>query len=80
MSNCDWIMVVDQDSLFIFDSSCDDCFEIHHGGVYINKTCVKFKDDHEHKSYQEIKEWTEKTFRSLSDKSTWLMCYFGECK
>lgn len=76
----DWIMIADYGGLFIFDSSCDDFFEIHHGGVYINKTCKKFKDDHKHKNYQEIKEWTEKTFRSLSDKSTWLMCYFGECK
>ena len=76
----DWNMVADCDGLFIFDSSYSDFFEIHHGGVYINKTCVKFKEDHEHKSYQEIKEWTEKTFRSLSDQSTWLMCYFGECK
>ncbi|HCH8414856.1 TPA: hypothetical protein NNQ18_004675 [Salmonella enterica] len=76
----DWNMVADCDSLFIFDSSYSDFFEIHHGGVYVNKTCSKFREDHEHKSYQEIKEWTEKTFRSLSDKSTWLMCYFGGCK
>lgn len=76
----DWILVADCGGLFIFGSSYQDCFEIHHGGVYINKTCVKFKEDHEHKSYQEIKEWTEKTFQSLSDKSTWLVCYFGECK
>ncbi|AWD93306.1 hypothetical protein AB9_079 [Acinetobacter phage vB_AbaM_B9] len=76
----DWNMVADCDSLFIFDSSYGDFFVIHYGGIYINKTCQKFKDDHGNKSYREIKEWTEKTFRSLSDKSTWLMCYFGECK
>ena len=76
----DWNMVADCDGLFIFDSSYSDFFEIHHGGIYVNKTCSKFKKDHEHKSYHEIKEWFEKTFRSLSDKSTWLMCYFGECK
>lgn len=83
MSNRNWIIEFDgkfYGELYVYNSDYTDGFTLHKGGVYTAESTYKFVNDHEHKSYKEIKEWTEKTFRSLSDKSTWLMCYFGECK
>lgn len=83
MSNRDWIIetiLIDFGTLSIYNTDYSDGFTLHTGGVYTADSMYKFVDDHKNKSYQEIKEWTEKTFQSLSDKSTWLVCYFGECK
>lgn len=83
MNKRDWIIettLIDFGTLSVYNQDYTDGFTLHKGGVYTANSMYKFVDDHKHKSYQEIKEWTEKTFRSLSDQSTWLMCYFGECK
>lgn len=83
MSKRDWILethLPEVNKLIVCNEDYSDAFSLHMGGTYTAESMYKFVSDHENKSYKEIKEWTEKTFRSLSDKSTWLMCYFGECK
>jgi hypothetical protein len=79
----DWVMehfYYDVRKLVIYNDDYTDGFTLHKGGVYTADSMYRFVDDHKDKSYQELKLWTEKTFRSLIDESTWLMCYFGECK